>query len=449
MGKKILFSPIGGNDPVSSSTEYDGSMLHICRHYKPDEVYLFLSKEMVERHHKDNRYGYCIEKLGEKLTHNFQVFFIEQESLEEVQEYDYYYDIFQPILHEIENKMEREDVLFVNIASGTPAMKSALLMLAVISEYKIQPVQVHTPEKGINVHNGKDLDYDPEYYWAVNKDNEGNSLNRCVEPQCPNLKTILKKNILIRHIKAYDYSAAFMLAEEIKEDISEEAYHLIELAVARIQLDINTAKKIADQYGFTIFPVVDNRKIKIFEYALALKIKIVRKEYGDFIRAISPLLSDLFEEILKEQCNIKIHDFCEKDSKDIWIWKIELLKQSDLGRDLLDTFNEEFQGKFKNTPVAASNLKPILVRYLPEDKRDVKRKIEEVRKIEAKVRNIAAHEIVSITEEAIPKMFGGSISIDYIFKLLKALTVEAKVPVSKSDWKSYDEMNYLIEQYLQ
>ena len=44
--KKILFSPIGGTDPISNFR--DGAMLHICRIYKPDIVYLYLSKEMCE-----------------------------------------------------------------------------------------------------------------------------------------------------------------------------------------------------------------------------------------------------------------------------------------------------------------------------------------------------------------------------------------------------------------
>ena len=43
MGKKILFSPVGGTDPVSENNYRDGSMLHICRHYKPDKVILYLS----------------------------------------------------------------------------------------------------------------------------------------------------------------------------------------------------------------------------------------------------------------------------------------------------------------------------------------------------------------------------------------------------------------------
>ena len=51
--KKILFSPIGGTDPISNFR--DGAMLHICRIYKPDIVYLYLSKEMCEFQEKDDR----------------------------------------------------------------------------------------------------------------------------------------------------------------------------------------------------------------------------------------------------------------------------------------------------------------------------------------------------------------------------------------------------------
>lgn len=62
--KKILFSPIGGTDPISNFR--DGAMLHICRIYKPDIVYLYLSKEMCEFQEKDDRYRYCLEQLGKK-----------------------------------------------------------------------------------------------------------------------------------------------------------------------------------------------------------------------------------------------------------------------------------------------------------------------------------------------------------------------------------------------
>lgn len=49
--QKILFSPLGGTDPISNFR--DGSMLHICRIYKPDIVILYMSKEMYDYHVKE------------------------------------------------------------------------------------------------------------------------------------------------------------------------------------------------------------------------------------------------------------------------------------------------------------------------------------------------------------------------------------------------------------
>ena len=55
MNRTILFTPVGGTDPISSTNGHDGSMLHICRQYKPDEVVLYMSKEMLDFQEQDNR----------------------------------------------------------------------------------------------------------------------------------------------------------------------------------------------------------------------------------------------------------------------------------------------------------------------------------------------------------------------------------------------------------
>ena len=54
---RILFSPIGNTDPITNN--YDGAMLHIIREYRPDKVYLYLSKDIVNKEEKDHRYSYC------------------------------------------------------------------------------------------------------------------------------------------------------------------------------------------------------------------------------------------------------------------------------------------------------------------------------------------------------------------------------------------------------
>ena len=74
---KILFSPIGGSDPIRNYR--DGSMLHICRNYLPDKVVLYLSGEMYQHHMQDNRYLYCLEQLSKQTGHDFQTEIIVRE----------------------------------------------------------------------------------------------------------------------------------------------------------------------------------------------------------------------------------------------------------------------------------------------------------------------------------------------------------------------------------
>ena len=55
MNRVILFSPVGGTDPISLSNCHDGSLLHICRNYRPDKVILYMSKEMLDYQEADDR----------------------------------------------------------------------------------------------------------------------------------------------------------------------------------------------------------------------------------------------------------------------------------------------------------------------------------------------------------------------------------------------------------
>ncbi|MBR1852841.1 MAG: hypothetical protein IJ794_06835 [Lachnospiraceae bacterium] len=459
---KYLFSPIGGNDPVSSATEHDGSMLHICRHYLPDEVWLYLSREMTKRHRRDNRYCYSIEQLGKAVGHTFQVKCIEDEELNEVQEYDYYYAVFEPILKEISDRMAVEDVLYVNIASGTPAMKSALLLLAVMSDKRIVPVQVVTPERDINRHPGKDPDYDPEYYWEVNQDNAPEAANRCREPELPNLNYRLKRQSLIRFVESYNYSAALMLGQELKSELPEQAYILLEYAVARMQFDFDRMKKLGrifpQEEKKRLCPVWDEvpgdkdrdmEKTKIFEYALSLKVKILRKEYGDFVRAISPLVTDLFEILLRDLCSISIKPYIAVNSSGVRVWRKSKLGKDAIGATLLQILDQEYAGKgggFQdNKPVAADNLKPLLMHYLSDDK--LKQDVDFIRYIEGKIRNLAAHEIVSIRDDNIKDYVEKNVTIQEIYYKLQHLT-QVALGIQREHWNSYDEMNRLISEKL-
>lgn len=440
MGKRILFSPIGGTDPIKYYR--DGSMLHISRNYLPDVVYLYMSREMLQNHRKDNRYVDSLQRLGKLKNHNFEVHIIEREELVDVQQYDTFYMDFRNIIQEIEKTMGQEDELIINMASGTPAMKSALLILATLAEYRFQPVQVGTPLKRLNSDYEERKDYDVELFWELDEDNEEDAINRCQEIQCMNLMKLLKIDMIKKHIGAYDYTAALQIGKEIQDDISEEAYNLLEIADARIKLNRGLIDRLNKQKKFDIFPVSSGKEQKLFEYALVLQMKVKREEYADFIRGITPLVVDLFECILEEKCKLKLKDLCTENTKHILCWDRSKLEEA----GLLEVFENEYkkQGGFKLGAVYSLHI-ATLIEYESRDLATIS-KVNEMVQIEQKVRNVAAHEIVSVTDEWFKKNTGKS--ANEIMKLIKDLFRLAGVRAQKDDWDSYDIMNQKINKEL-
>lgn len=163
----ILFSPIGTTDPITNC--HDGAMLHIIRNYRPKKVWLYMSKEMIHFHEKDNRYIFCIEKLKQEESFDIETEIIERKDLVNVQYFDDFYKDFESELDKI-SKAEPERQILLNVSSGTPAMKAALYTIAALSEGKYIAVQVSTPEKKSNPKRDDINKYDVEIEWECNID---------------------------------------------------------------------------------------------------------------------------------------------------------------------------------------------------------------------------------------------------------------------------------------
>ncbi len=431
MGRKILFSPVGGTDPIKYLR--DGSMLHVCRHYRPDIVYLYLSHEMMAYHQKDNRYIDALQRLGAFLGHFFEVRCIERNELVNVQQYDVFYQDFREELHKIECEMEKEDELLLNMASGTPAMKSALLIIATLAEYRFKPIQVATPQGRMNNQYEDREEYDCELNWELNEDNNEDAPSRCSEVHCLHLIRMLKIDAIKKHIRAYDYTAALSVAEEIREDISQEAYRLLQIADARVKLNRSKISQLTAGTSQDIYPIKEGNKQKIFEYALVLQMKIEKQEYADFIRGITPLVVDLMENILQNKCGIALRDCCTEDSKGLMRWSRKKLDQA----GLLTVLDKAYSGGFREGPVYSHHIAQIIGGKISDSA--LKQKVCEIVEIEGAVRNVAAHDIVAVTDEWFLQKTGKS--AQGIFAVIKELIKEAGIPVKKEYWESYDRLN--------
>ena len=437
MAKKYLFSPIGNTDPIKYL--YDGSMLHICRHYKPDVVYLYLSKEMTENHRKDNRYVKTLELLGDFLNHKFEVHVLEHPEMVDVQEYDVFYAEFRKLIMEIEEKKEADDILMVNMASGTPAMKSALLVMATLAEYRFLPIQVSTPKNGSNSEHEERDDYDVEGNWELNEDNEKGALNRCREVKCFNLMRLLKIDIIKKHLQSYDYHAALEVGKDIRDDLSLQAYQWLEAADARAMLDWDRMNRVLPENNGIITEIRDGNEKKIlFEYMLALDLKVRRGEYADFIRAITPLGVDLLELVLEQFCDIDITKYYKMGNPRKW----DKSKLRDT--EILDILNEKFV-PFTGSVVYSTHLEAIIEKKCTDPL--MIQRVDEFLQVEHNVRNIAAHNIVSVTSEWVKERTGKS--VQDILWLIKYICEKVKINTRKENWDSYDLMNRKIIEKLE
>ena len=436
MNRKILFTPVGGTDPISNFK--DASILHICRVYRPDEIYLFFSKEMYENHVEDNRYIYCLERLGELLHHKFIYHIIKDENLVEVQEYDIFYDIFRKNIEELQKEMDKTDILYVNTSSGTPSMKSALFILATISDYKFIPLQVSTPLKKINAHLELSEKYDVEYYWENNEDNIDSYENRCKEVKSINLVRIMKLDLIKKHLQAFDYNAAVSVAETIDTIQNTRLMQMLYIAKNRSQLHISKVQTMSKKIEWEVLPIKDGEYIKIFEYAMLVWLKVQRGEYADFIRALTPLIITLETMILKKECKIDIKKVTKNKSKgkeEQLEWDKDLMNKEN--PEILKILNQEYNNKFRIGDVYSSHI-TVLIRELSDDIQ-LKNEIEVMKKVEKEVRNVAAHTITSVSDDDIVKEVG--ITSEQVLGKIKYMMNKAGINVKSSDWNTYISMN--------
>lgn len=435
MGKTILFTPIGGTDPISSTNYQDGSMLHICRVYQPDKIIMYMSKEMLDYQEQDDRYRYCIRLLGEMQKHTYEIEIVERRELTRVHEFDFFYQDFRNIIREIYKELEEDDILLLNVSSGTPAMKSGLLVLQTLGEFPAKLIQVSTPEHRINehIHDG----YDVETLWKLDVDNNENYENRCKEIKCPTLSGIKKEEMIKKHVAVYDYQAALDIADTLSIQETEAYRDMIELASRRLLLDFSGVDKICAKNGVQCLPVRASSDRKYFEYALSVDIKLRKEEYADFVRAITPLIVDLFEMILRKQCNVNVDEYCTVNNRaQSRRWSRMKLEGTRVGEIL----EKEYQNQFQYKDVYSVHLKT-LIENMSQDA-ELIRLIQNVRRVEEAIRNLAAHQIISVTNESIRQRTG--FTAVQIMDMIKRLFSYTGISIKKEYWNSYDRMNQMI-----
>lgn len=439
--KYVLFSPVGTHDPIGvvdkDGKPSEGSMLHIIRHYKPDAVYLYITKEL---NYNDNRYEKAIKKFNPDCEVKEIISELDDD---DVNSYDAFIEDFRKYITEIYDKYNKKGYeILLNVASGTPQMKSNLILEVITNNNtKLIPVQVYTPTKEKNfkdIFKFEDLD-------KIDIEKEYKN-NRCKEPRILSFKRAKIQSQIESLIENYEYSSAHKLFIEDRKDISQlfndDLKKILHHAYLRVNLKYDEANKIINlqNKGLT------DAENELLEYYYVMKLKYKKEELSDFILRISPFATDLLFYYL--QINVPALNKVLIDSKNGK--QISINSSSD--KNLINIYNSKYNANYINNKKADSfiNLDRLLkiMEYYKNNGVSSKmiNKFLDIRKIERDVRNNVAHRMINITEQFINEKVG--LSSEDILKKNEELLKIVIPKININDF-IYDEINNKIIELLQ
>lgn len=435
---KVLFSPLGRSDPVCGN--YDGSFIHILRYKKPQRAYLYMTKEIFDYAEHDKKiYGNDRYRIfAHRVCPDCEIIDLSPADKATAPHIlGAFYSSFETILSTIHTE-NPDALIYVNISSGTLAMKSALQLLCVVaSNLPLYAIQVPSPEKKNFKPVSLDYDIEDEWHNLIDNDESLNPQNRCVMSMNTHDEIELFARMNARKlIQNYDYNAAYdVLLSAQTEDPA--ATNLLLAAKARLALKQKEAAEYAQKAGYPLLPIKTGGVCKIFEYILYLQIKVKRGEITEFARGVSPVLTSLFICYLKSIHKIDIVNFC-KVSKDN-MRKLDEQRLRDAG--FWSIYDEYYNHKFHNQFLSFGTMIPLL-QYLCEknNRQSDLAAINKLRSFEENVRNKVSHQIIGITEDTLKEDYHYS-SKDILDLLHKFFCKTFKTYQSAAEWDSYEKMN--------
>lgn len=440
---KVLFSPVGFTDPMSSidNVVRDGSMMHIFREQKPDYTYLYMTSDIRELSDKDNRYVESLKLLAKQMAmDDFSEkrvrIFDSEVTGEDVVNMDAFYRDYIRCLDEITNQLGEDIHLIINISSGTPAMKAALYILKSVKGISSSSLfQVMDPAHNSKNEKKQETKYDVKGLFDSNLDNEPQSADRTRSVKAENIRVLRAKSIIKKLISDFNYDGAIRtyIGLVSKRMQNRNLISLLEFADARKHLNIpqdpRFEEMIAKLPNANNFEDYLRLPCMASEYFLRIGLYIQAKEYTDMLRFLTPMNSDLLLELFEKLTGLPFSYLCASFEKT---------------SESLDYHFNHFPklirnwGDYKNRLISPT----IIVRIL----RDMSviqdpRLDNDLSKIVAleQLRNKVAHHMVSISEKEILKIDHPEEIVRLERRMLERLGIEIN-----SEWDSYEKMNRSI-----
>lgn len=294
--QQILFSCFGTTDPVRGMR--DGGMLHILRRFRPEAVYLFLSKEISELDQADQRIGKTFAFVRENWNGYSPAVIRQETDIADPSDMDILLEPMEALFQRAAAEHPDAEIL-INLSSGTPQMQIILAQLALDSRYHCRGIQVKNPEQASGrAERTNSCRYPVDEALGLNEDEEPEAPDRCCEPRMLAVRREAVRSRLNGLLAQRNYAAIAQMAGELPAPIPKLARHLnyrshFQLKQAEQEAAGLTGLKLQSGRGCYPYPVYE-----MIEYFAVLKNLVYLKRYTDFMLRLNPFLVRLQRSLL-------------------------------------------------------------------------------------------------------------------------------------------------------
>lgn len=452
----ILFSPVGTTDPVTkeknTNNYHDGSIVQLIKKLKPNEVYLYFSKSLKKREEDTNQVINYLNTLSKEanIPLTIKSNLKENIQMDQPQLFDAFYNEFQnkiiSVIDDCQKNTDEPIKMYLNISSGTPAMKSTLFLLANTLSYsnsEIIAYQVYTPDDVTDKKYLRYLETPSEELYKTNIDNDNNNVieKRTHEAEAANLNNVLLHNQVKKFIEKCNYNAAYSLIEQDK-NINPQAKELINFGkdFRNLTIDDKKYQNLIKKYHYDqefLVSNIPNMPLSLYEYLLNLNILEKNNEITNFIRALSPALFKLFIQSINKY-------FGKEFSISIIANQEQFIPRKDLNNKIINKLQElDLKANNKNAYEINTTFCLAVFSALYSNKNKDQTKtytiLKFLRLIEKSSRNLVAHNITPLTNNDI-----SSNARQFINNIINRQNIFDKKIFTNFSLPNYINTNYIM-----
>ena len=392
---RILYTPVGDTDPIRGC--YDGGMLHIARHYNPDMAVLVLSKDMEQKEASDSRFSKALKHVKADL--DIKLVYTGLEDVHRIDTLQPFVDHFYELLSEYPDAE-----ILINLSSGTPQMKLIMSYLSVEHD-AVRGIQVDSPQGSSNRSEpAVNDDEDIEIVIENNFDDQEDTENRCHEPQMGYIKRNNLKQSLHTLINSYKYKEAISLyhgyKRTFKDGVVIDVLPFLEHAQLRLGLDYDGALQKSRKVGPINLSSIFTDKVlrKLHEFLMLMEVRLKQGQIEDFILKTTPFMYELMRYYFTKEFRVNWRQVEKKTSKGV---RLDMVAFKNQYPKLYESWHGNSDTPYlQELQVSFYHMLHMLEDYDTVD-RSLLKQLKEIRRIEKKIRNKMAHEVVVFTEQDI------------------------------------------------